>query len=119
VESLPVDVVINCTGATYNWTRAGTKLTSSLLDSGFVRPGPLSFGIDADVQATVIGRDGKTAPDLSVIGPALRGVRWESNTIVEILHQAIQLANRISTLPPRNDGILAELGTTVERSASA
>jgi len=48
-----------------------------------------------------------------VIGPALRGLRWESNTVVEILHQAIQLANRIATLPPRTEA------TAVELSASA
>jgi len=113
VESLTVDAVINCTGASYDWTRGGTRLTSGLLDAGIVRPGPLSFGIDADAQAAVIGRDGIVAADISVIGPALRGLRWESNTVVEILHQAIQLANRIATLPPRTEA------TAVELSASA
>jgi uncharacterized NAD(P)/FAD-binding protein YdhS len=113
VESLTVDAVINCTGASYDWTRGGTRLTANLLDAGIVRPGPLSFGIDADAQAAIISRDGTVAADISAIGPALRGVRWESNTVVEILHQAIQLANRITTLPHRAET------TTVELSASA
>jgi len=95
-ETLLVDGAINCTGATYDWSRSPRSLAANLLAKGLVRPGPLSFGIDADTQAAVIGRDGAPARDISAIGPALRGVRWESNTLNELLQQAVQLAHRLT-----------------------
>jgi len=98
-ETLLVDGVINCSGATFDWTRSGSKLAANLLAKGLVRPGPLSFGIDADTQGAVIGRDGVHAGDISAIGPALRGVRWESSTLNEMLPQAIQLAHRLTAAP--------------------
>ncbi len=97
-ETLLVDGAINCTGATYDWTRSRQMLAANLLAKGMVRPGPLSFGIDADTQAAVIARDGRHAHDISAIGPALRGVRWESNTLNELLQQAVQLSQRLTVL---------------------
>ena len=102
-ETLVVDAVINCTGVTHDWGRAHGALTANLLAAGTVRPGPLSFGIDADSLYAVIGRDGVPAYDLSAIGHALRGVRWESSTLLELLQQAIQVANRIAALPLASD----------------
>ena len=97
-NTLLVDAAINCTGATYDWTRSNRPLEANLLAKGLVRPGPLSFGIDADTQAAIIGRDGAPARDISAIGPALRGARWESNTLAELLQQAVQLAQRLVAL---------------------
>jgi len=99
-ETFLVDAAINCTGAGYDWTRSKRSLAANLLAKGLVRPGPLGFGIDADTQAAVIGRENVPARDISAIGPALRGVRWESNTLNELLQQAAQLAQRISVLEP-------------------
>jgi len=96
IDTLIVDAVVNCTGVTHDWSRAQSPLMANLLATGVVRPGPLAFGIDADWQHAVIGRDGVPAPDLSAIGHPLRGVRWESSTLVELLQQAIQLANRLT-----------------------
>jgi uncharacterized NAD(P)/FAD-binding protein YdhS len=96
VETLTVDAVVNCTGVSHDWTRAQSSLIANLLAAGVVRPGPLSFGIDADWQHAVIGRDGVAAQDVSAIGHALRGVRWESGTLPELLQQAIQLGSRLS-----------------------
>ncbi len=95
-ETLIVDAVVNCTGVAHDWSRAQSPLMASLLATGAVRPGPLAFGIDADWQHAAIGRDGLPAPDLSAIGHPLRGVRWESSTLVELLQQAIQLGNRLT-----------------------
>jgi uncharacterized NAD(P)/FAD-binding protein YdhS len=117
-ETVVADAVINFTGASYDWSRSRGGFNARLLESGLVRPGPLSFGVDADAQCAVVGRDGMAAADLSVIGPALRGVRWESNTLVEILQQAIQLANRLSLLPPRAASAVSEL-TTVETTKAS
>jgi uncharacterized NAD(P)/FAD-binding protein YdhS len=92
------DGAINRTGATYDWTRSRRTLSANLLAKGLVRPGPLSFGIDVDTQAAVIGRDSVPANDISAIGPALRGVRWQSNTLNELPQQAVQSAQCLTAL---------------------
>jgi uncharacterized NAD(P)/FAD-binding protein YdhS len=100
-ETLDVAVAVNCTGAQYSWHRLRDQpLARNLLQSGLVRPAPLDTGIDADTEAAVISRDGAAAPDVSGIGPLLRGSRWESGTIVELLRQAISLADRLSARLP-------------------
>jgi uncharacterized NAD(P)/FAD-binding protein YdhS len=97
---LTVDGAINCTGLSHDWTRASAPLVVSLFASGLVRPGPLELGLDADWHGALIGRDGVPAVDLSALGPALRGVAWESGTVMEILAQATTLARRLSALRP-------------------
>jgi uncharacterized NAD(P)/FAD-binding protein YdhS len=100
-ETLDFAVAVNCTGAQYSWERLRDQpLTRNLLQSGLVRPGPLGMGIDADTEAAVISRDGAAAPEISAIGPLLRGSRWESATIVELLRQAVTLADRLSARLP-------------------
>ena len=89
VEDLRVDLVVNTTGAEYAWPRiAGRPLVTALLGRGTVRPGGLGYGIDADADAAVIGADGAVSARIFGIGPILRGTRWESTTIVEIVAQA-------------------------------
>jgi uncharacterized NAD(P)/FAD-binding protein YdhS len=100
-----VDAAVNCTGAQYDWPRIkGRPLVANLLASGLVRSGPLGFGVDADLNSWLIRRDGSRSDRLSAIGPPLRGLRWESSTVAEILAQAItladQLLNRLHTSLP-------------------
>ena len=93
-----VDVAVNCTGASYVWAKIdGRPLVSNLLARGLVRPGPLSLGIDADLTCALVGLDGRRSETLSAIGPPLRGVRWESSTIPELVQQATILADRLLT----------------------
>jgi uncharacterized NAD(P)/FAD-binding protein YdhS len=93
-----VDVAVNCTGANYVWAKTeGRPLVSNLLARGLVRPGPLSLGIDADLTSALIGLDGRRSETLTAIGPPLRGVRWESSTIPELVQQATILADRLLT----------------------
>ncbi len=103
--SIEVAAVVNCTGSRHDWSRLSQDLPRNLLGGGLVRPGPLGMGIDADPEGAAIGRDGVPAKDLSAIGPALRGSRWESSTLVELLKQANSLGDRISnrlTVRPRS-----------------
>jgi uncharacterized NAD(P)/FAD-binding protein YdhS len=97
-STILVDVAVNCTGASYVWARIEDRpLVSNLLARGLVRPGPLSFGIDADLTSALIGSDGRRSDVLSAIGPPIRGVRWESSTIPELVQQATTLADRLLT----------------------
>ncbi len=98
-ETLAFDAVINGSGAQYAWPQITDRpLIANLLRRGLVRNGPFSFGIDADLQGTPIGRDGTLTPRLSAVGPPLRGVRWESSTIVELVAQTTGLAERLQFL---------------------
>ncbi len=97
-ENLLVDGIINCTGAEFDIRKAAQAqpLLGRLLQDGIIRPGPLSFGLDADQNGTV--RDASGAPQhrLSALGPLLRGVHWESNALPEILPQVSALAARLA-----------------------
>ncbi|MFE1602173.1 FAD/NAD(P)-binding protein [Methylobacterium sp. ID0610] len=94
VRPVAVDAVVNNLGWDYSWIRAGAvrPLARTLIARGLVRPGPLGSGLDADAAGGLIGRDGTASGRLFGIGPVLRGRRWESNTVMEILTQAIALA---------------------------
>jgi len=96
VSTVTVDAAVNCTGAQYAWNLVeGRALVTNLLTSGVVRAGPLGLGIDADLYAAVIGGDGHRAERLTAIGSPLRGVRWESGTVAELLQQAIALSEQL------------------------
>lgn len=98
-ERLTPDGVINCTGTEYDVRRAAATqpLLQNLLARGVIRPGPVSFGIDARKDGAVIGRSGEVNDRLTAIGPLLRGVHWESNAIPEILAQAPAIIERIAS----------------------
>lgn len=96
-EAVRADLVVNCTGAEYAWPRAADRpLVSALLGRGAVRPGGLGYGIDIDDDAAVIGAAGTPSRRLFGIGPILRGTRWESTTIAEIVSQAIRFAELVA-----------------------
>jgi uncharacterized NAD(P)/FAD-binding protein YdhS len=89
------DVAVNGAGASYVWAKIdGRPLVSNLLARGLARAGPLSLGIDADLISALIGLDGSRSETLTAIGPPLRGVRWESSTVPELVQQATILADR-------------------------
>jgi uncharacterized NAD(P)/FAD-binding protein YdhS len=90
------DIVVNCTGQQHVWAKLdGRPLVRNLLARGLVRPGPLSFGVDADLTSALISRDGRRSSTLSAIGPLLRGVRWESSTVTELVQHAMTLGDRL------------------------
>lgn len=97
VADVRADLVVNCTGAEYSWPRLeGRPLVSALLGRGTVRPGGLGYGIDADAHAAAIGADGTVSSRIFGIGPILRGTRWESTTIPEIVAQATALGQLVA-----------------------
>ncbi|MFG1280021.1 FAD/NAD(P)-binding protein [Xanthobacter autotrophicus] len=96
-EHLIADLVVNCTGAEYAWPRQqGRPLVANLLARGTVRPGGLGYGIDVNADAAVLDHAGKASGRIYGIGPILRGTRWESTTIVEIVAQATAFADRVA-----------------------
>lgn len=96
-ETILADGVVNATGADFDWRRhTDVPLVRTLLDRGLVQPGSLSFGIRADGQGAVIGRDGRASGRISALGPPVRGAFWESNSIPELLVQVDGIVKRLA-----------------------
>lgn len=98
-NTIIVDAAINCTGAQHSWQQIQDHpIVANLLRRGLVRPGPCAFGIDADMQGTPLDQEGDPSDFLSAVGASLRGVRWESSTIAELVQQATALAARLNAV---------------------
>jgi uncharacterized NAD(P)/FAD-binding protein YdhS len=103
VTSLRPDAVINCVGAEYDVRKLARSqpLFRNLLARGAIRPGPASFGIDAEKNGAVIGSSGETNRQFTAIGPVIRGVHWESSSIGEIVAQLPTVVARLSMVSDR------------------
>lgn len=94
---LRVGAVIDCRGhQEHDWRRVSAALPRQLLASGMVRAHDTGFGIDATEDCAVIDREGRVHGDLFALGHPLRGVAWESSSIIEQRAQAARLAQRIT-----------------------
>jgi uncharacterized NAD(P)/FAD-binding protein YdhS len=90
---VPVEgVEIDCTGP---GRAADDPLVRTLIAEGLARPGPHGLGLDVTAEGELIGREGRPNPALWTIGPARRGVFWETTAAPEIREQAKVLADRI------------------------
>lgn len=94
---LAVERVINATGPSVDYRTWDGPLVRALFQRGWIRPGPLGFGLDATAEGAILDRDGRASTILSTLGPALRGSLWETTAVPEIRAQAARLAIRILT----------------------
>jgi uncharacterized NAD(P)/FAD-binding protein YdhS len=103
-EKLVVDGIICCSGAEFNLRTAALSqpLLAHLLGNGIIAPGPVSFGLDAELDGAVRDGTGSRLSWLSAIGPLLRGVHLESYSMPDIIPQISALVSRLSSeLPPK------------------
>lgn len=84
--------VINCTGPSLHYRRAGSPLLSGMLDAGMIAPGFAGAGLDCTPEGALINRNGQVADSLFTVGPARLGTLFESIAIPEIRQQARDLA---------------------------
>jgi uncharacterized NAD(P)/FAD-binding protein YdhS len=97
---LRVDRVINCTGPDTDCRRIDDPLIKNLLAQGLARPDPLFLGLDVDSKGALIDLGGRASPSLYGIGPARKGLLWETIAVPEIRMQASELAEHLAlTLP--------------------
>jgi len=92
---LLVDRVINCTGPETDCRRIDDPLMKSLLSQGFARPDSLLLGLDADSDGALINCSGVASHSLYAIGPARKGLLWETIAVPELRVQAAELAEHL------------------------
>jgi len=92
---LRVDRVINCTGPETDCRRIDDPLMKGLLSQGFARPDPLLLGLDVDRDGALINCSGVASHSLYAIGPARKGLLWETIAVPELRVQAAELAEHL------------------------
>jgi uncharacterized NAD(P)/FAD-binding protein YdhS len=97
-DALFADAVVNCTGPMTDVSRSADPLVRSLVQRGVLSPDPLRLGVAATPAGEVLDVSGQVVPGLIVVGPALKGVLWESTAVPEIRGQAAVLAQRLPEL---------------------
>ncbi len=89
---LRVDRVINCAGPETDYRRMDAPLIKSILAQRLARPDALFLGLDVDAHGALIDSRGNPSPSLFAIGPARKGLLWETTAVPELRVQASQLA---------------------------
>lgn len=95
VRSLRVAKVFNCIGPESNFRQHFNEpLLINLLARGVLHPDPLFLGIEATDTLEPVGATGHVFEQISLIGPPLKSMFWESTAIPEIRQQAALVATR-------------------------
>jgi uncharacterized NAD(P)/FAD-binding protein YdhS len=92
------DWVINCTGPTPSNVGAGNPAVGALLVEGWLRPDPLSLGVDATETGMAVSREGVPVENLFMVGTLRKAQDWESTAVPELRIQAAQVAARLIDL---------------------
>jgi uncharacterized NAD(P)/FAD-binding protein YdhS len=95
IENLHVQKVFNCIGPESNFRQHfNDPLLINLLARGVLHPDPLFLGLEATDDLEPVGAKSRVYEQISLIGPPLRGMLWETTAIPEIRTQAAQIAER-------------------------
>ncbi len=88
-----VQKVFNCIGPESNFRQHfNDPLLINLLARGVLHPDPLLLGLEATDELEPIGASGRAIEQISLVGPPLRGMLWETTAIPEIRVQSMQAA---------------------------
>ncbi|CCI01847.1 putative hydroxyacylglutathione hydrolase [Microcystis aeruginosa PCC 9443] len=90
--NLPVDRIINCTGASNDYRTITDPLVVHLRQRGLIRPHPLGCGIETADNGAILRQDGTASPTLYTLGNPRKGDLWETTAIPELRLQAAELA---------------------------
>lgn len=97
--------VVNCTGASCDYSRIRDPLVRDLLSFGLARPDPLGLGLDVTTDCALIDRDGRAADRLYAAGPITRGAFWEMTAVPDLRRQCEILADRVLAIGRGRAGI--------------
>ncbi|MCD6019653.1 MAG: beta-lactamase protein [Bacteroidetes bacterium] len=88
VEKFKTSLLINCTGPEADYNRLASPLIQQMLKDGIIVSDMLKYGLDAQ-------KDGQIRQNLFTLGPALKGILWESVAVPEIRVQAREIVSKI------------------------
>jgi uncharacterized NAD(P)/FAD-binding protein YdhS len=92
--TLPSDRIFNCTGPhPQNGSQEG--VIRSLIEAGLGRADELNLGLAVSADACILNHFDKPSDAIYAIGPAQKGLLWETTAVVEIRCQAIRLAKHL------------------------
>jgi uncharacterized NAD(P)/FAD-binding protein YdhS len=100
VDASAFDLVVNCTGPAPAWTPGWNPLVDQLSARGLLRPDPLRLGLDVTPDGRLVGRDGRPARAIHVLGAARRGAEWEVAAVPDLRRQAAALAAQVAGFVP-------------------
>jgi len=92
IENHQADYVINCTGPQSDYGKIDNTLIKNLVNKGLIVPDDIKYGINADKNGAVIGKDNIPSNKLFTVGPPMKGILWECVAIPEIKMQTNKLA---------------------------
>ncbi|MBC3541434.1 FAD/NAD(P)-binding protein [Rufibacter sediminis] len=92
LQTLEVDLVINCTGPLCDYTKSHEPLVKNLLSQGLICPDALRMGLSAAPSGNLLSSDGFPVENLYTLGPPLKSEFYESTALREIRQQAAALA---------------------------
>ena len=91
-NNLSVDAIVNCIGSESDFSKVDFPLVKNLVEKGLIQTDVLKLGIDATPDGETISKSGTVSDKIFAIGPALKGVLWESTAMPEIRAQTNKLA---------------------------
>ena len=90
--TLPVQLVINCTGSEGNCRKLQQPLILNLLKTGLIQPDALGLGLKVASTGEIINDQGQPENWLYTLGAPCKGLLWETTAVPELRQQAETLA---------------------------
>lgn len=117
VFNLPIDRIINCTGASNDYAAIADPLVVCLRERGLIRPHPLNCGIETAANGAIASADGTASGTLYTLGNPRKGDLWETTAIPELRLQAAELVREL--LRSLKEGTLLPAGYAIEFPSEA
>jgi uncharacterized NAD(P)/FAD-binding protein YdhS len=112
-KALEVDRVVNCSGPETNFRKIDSALLASLFEQGLVRQDPLGLGLDVDRNGALLDCTGTPSRCLFALGPARKGMLWETTAVPELRVQAANLADHLLRAPLAHQSVPQTVGAAV------
>lgn len=108
LESLRVDCVFNCTGPELDCRKVSDPLMRDLVSQELACPDPLFLGLQVSEAGALIDSHGRASDLIYTIGPARKGVLWETTAVPEIRDQIAELVKHLVASCAQNDSAIPE-----------
>jgi uncharacterized NAD(P)/FAD-binding protein YdhS len=95
VAELRADWIANCTGFGGAVALAKDPLLGEMLDAGLISATPGGLGLAADSRLAAVGATGEPTPGLWLVGPPVRGSRFEATAVPELRSMAELVAFQV------------------------